>query len=215
MIFFAMKAIRNFICLHRAVGLHPTEKRGLGNISSLINYLRILVKSRQIPRRRMYLLVSQQGTRHHNAYSRNKGTIKPAVRTRDIRKSATKRPATSQKRLVNNVYAGKDGKIYRHGLDGWQQNNKGKWQSAKPVQRVPRAKPVTRPTPSRPVTRPVRQTSPTRHRNLNRHYKSRQRGNYRTTRHRSYSRSRSYGGGRSRGGMSRGGRGGGGRGGRR
>ena len=158
----------------------------------------------------------QPVTRPYNAYKHNKGTIKKAAGTRDIRK-----PATSQKRLANNVYAGKDGKIYRHGLEGWQQNNKGKWQSTKPVQRVPKAKPVTRPKPNRPVTRPVKRNSyneqlrAAQKRELQRHYHSRQRGTSRTTRHRNYSRSRSYGGGRPRMMMRGGGSFGGGRGGGR
>ena len=171
-------------------------------------------KTRPLPRRADGRYTGKQPVvRLHNAYKNNKGTMKIASKNRDIRKNVSKRPATSHRRVANNVYAGKDGKIYRHGLDGWQQRDRGKWQSTNPVKRHPKVnKPVIKPRPSRPVTRP-RPT--TRHRNLNRHYHSRQRGNHRSTRHRSYSRSRSFSSGRSRGGMSRGGRGGGGRGGRR
>jgi hypothetical protein len=137
--------------------------------------------------------------RTNNAYSRNKGTIKKSSLTRNTPTTVAKRPTASQRPVANNVYAGKDGKIYRHGLDGWQQNNKGKWQGTKPTTRP--TKPTTRPT--KPAARPA--SKPSRS-NLNKHYNSRQRSN---TRQSSYNRSRSSsrsssrsrsGGGRSRGG---------------
>lgn len=160
--------------------------------------------------------------RNYNAYKYNKGTLKTASRQYDTRRTtATVKANVYQKSHANNVYVGNDGKIYRHGLDGWQNQNKGHWQTVKPTQRItqPLEKVSPRPTPqTRPVQRPTTptwQTRPTHsyHNDLNVHYNSRQRGNYRTSEHFNYSRSHSYSGGRSYGGMSRGG--GGGRGGRR
>jgi hypothetical protein len=160
-----------------------------------------------------------------NAYARNKAAVKTAILKRGMsRESAVKaaavaRASAAKRARPNNVYVGKDGKVYRHSLNGWQKRNNGKWGSVRPSRPAtkpatrPTTRPVTRPTrpttrpvtrPTRPVTRPTRPvTRPTRPstrpstrpytRDLNRYYKSRQRGNYRSSRYRSSRRSYSRG----------------------
>jgi hypothetical protein len=156
----------------------------------------------------------QNITKKYNAYKNNKGAIATAAVAAALTSKLAKRSVSSRRRdTANNVYAGKDGKIYKYGLDGWQRQNKGKWQNinkqkladlkkrsgsgsvTRPVKRPttrPTTRPVTRPTTrpkTRPTTRPVkRPTTRPSTRDLNRHYKARQRSNYR---YKSYSRARS------------------------
>jgi hypothetical protein len=179
--------------------------------------------------------IKQRIANNHNAYKNNRGVIAKAAVAGTVasaikkRSAVAKRSAAARRSVSNNIYAGKDGRIYKYGLDGWKQQNKGKWQGVdrktpgrsniRPVKPKVRpakpVRPVKRPTATRPRTRPST-------RDLNRHYKARQRSNYRYKSYnrsrssrsysrsrssRSYSRSRSSG--RSRGGFSRGGRGGG------
>ena len=113
---------------------------------------------------------------------------------------SNRRNSFSTKRLPNNVYVGKNGKIYKNGLDGWQQRKNGKWQSnrikrpsyAKKAQLANRKqlkRPSVKPAKKRmPAYRPKKQNH---NRDLRRSYHSRQRGNYRHARRRNYSRSRS------------------------
>lgn len=143
-----------------------------------------------------------------NAYKYNKGVISTSQRV-DRKSISQWQSGKKPQKLSNNVYVGRDGKIYKHGLDGWQQREKGKWHASKPSQK--KTQPFKRPaehTAKRPRLPEKRDASPRySHHDLNRHYNSRQRGNYRSHQRSSYSRSSrsSY----HQGGMSRGSRGGG------
>jgi hypothetical protein len=126
-------------------------------------------------RKRVQTAVSAAGAAGaYNIYKRNKNTVRTSEKARHIRNraagTATKgklktRPASRP----NNVYVGKDGKIYRKGINGWQQRDNKKWQSIKspagrpaatrPVNARPSPRPVTRPSVTRPSTRPVTRPS--------------------------------------------------------
>jgi hypothetical protein len=140
-----------------------------------------------------------------NAYARNKAAIKTNVLERGqhakkLAKTQTRMRIAKKRasRLPNNVFVGKDGKIYRHSLNGWQKMNRGKWSgAAKPTTR-PTKHQLTRPVKTRPLKRPT--TRPTRPikrpsthdkkviRDLKRHYKSRKHGSYRSKKYHSYRR---------------------------
>ena len=143
----------------------------------------------------------------HNAYKRNKGTLRTNNRVAGIgkRKPATRSKASRKRagsRSSNNVYVGKNGKIYRHGLNGWQQRKNGKWGGKKSAGTAKKTKPARAKSggkmiPTRPVARKANPRSRTsnvsaaQRRNLHKSYKSRQRGHSRSTRRHNYSRSRS------------------------
>lgn len=131
----------------------------------------------------------------HNAYRRNKGTIRTTNKAIGIRKNTPKRlKVASAKRATNNVYVGKDGKIYRHGLNGWQKRDNGKWSGAQTAKRAlanknRRTKPTIRTSTKRNSNRSA--ISAVQRKNLYNSYKARQRGNARVRRRSNYSRSRS------------------------
>ena len=160
-----------------------------------------------------------------NLYRGNKNIVRSAVAASAIRKNMIAKrpgakPVTPVKRPAarpvtnpvnrpsvrpidkpNNIYVGKDGSVYKHGLNGWQKYSGGKWSSVAPGTRPsikptnkPTTRPATRPStrPStRPAYKPSNHISPSTKKYLQKHYSSRQRGNYRTNRSRHYSRSRS------------------------
>jgi len=82
----------------------------------------------------------------------------------------------------NNVYAGKNGEVYRKTKEGWQQRDKDTWRNsggtAKPVDKRRAAQPVM--PNARPMTRqaPARQAPPRQE--LNREFQARQRGEARS-----------------------------------
>jgi hypothetical protein len=76
----------------------------------------------------------------------------------------------------NNVYAGRNGEVYRKTKDGWQQRDKDTWRNSggasKPAGRNPAARPAT------PSARPVTREAPRQE--LNRELQARQRGEARS-----------------------------------
>ncbi len=92
----------------------------------------------------------------------------PKAPSRDASRPAIGRP--------NNVYAGRNGKVYRKTNEGWQQRDKDAWRSqgtARPVDRSPAAKPVM------PSARPMTRQAPPKQ-ELNRDFQARQRGEARS-----------------------------------
>ncbi|MHC4954804.1 MAG: hypothetical protein ACYTGZ_13040, partial [Planctomycetota bacterium] len=115
---------------------------------------------------------------------------------------ATARTAKAAGRK-NNVFVGRDGKVYKHTQQGWNVRSKSGWQ--KPGQ----AKPGTKPG-ARPKTQPKKTSRADVNQNLQRQHTNRTRGSYRSNQYRRSQPRRSYrSSGRSRGGG--GARGGGGR----
>jgi hypothetical protein len=155
----------------------------------------------------------------------------PAAGVKPVRPGAQPRPATRPQarpaKGPNNVFADRNGNVYRRDNKGnWQQRQGNQWakaQAARPASRPSRPAGVSRPTPRpvQPAARPSFNAS-----NLNRNFQARQRGQVRTQNFQRVQRSPAFrpsggGGGRPAGGFSRpsggggGFRGGGGRGGGR
>jgi hypothetical protein len=117
-------------------------------------------------RRRVQAAVAAGGTAGlYNIYKRNKNTISTAKKAHQLRRRAasTAKGGKFKTRPVkrpNNVYVGKDGKIYRHGINGWQQRDNKKWQSVKgPSGKPVIDRPVSRPVVGRPSKRPAARPS--------------------------------------------------------
>jgi hypothetical protein len=75
--------------------------------------------------------------------------------------SPTNRPEMRPSTKPNNVYSDRNGQVWRDSPNGWQQNNKGNWQTQKPGSYGPGGA-TTRPAPAypggttqRPTTRPA------------------------------------------------------------
>jgi hypothetical protein len=115
----------------------------------------------------------------NNIYARHPERVRDAPRPPQAN---TSRPSDRS----NNVYAGKNGEVYRRTKDGWQQRDRDAWRSpggsAKPATRAPVAQPVT------PNARPSVREAPAREaparqapkRELERDFSARQRGEARS-----------------------------------
>jgi len=69
-------------------------------------------------------------------------------------------PSAPRERLPNDIFAGRDGKVYRRDDVGWKVNQGGAWKPAPPeVSPPPAPRPVTKPPPTR---EPVRNWPPPR-----------------------------------------------------
>jgi hypothetical protein len=135
-----------------------------------------------------------------DAYQTREAGVKPTTdRVTQRAKQPTTRPATRE----NNVYAGKNGDVYRQTDQGWQKNTKDGWkptsgskQGSKPASK-PAARPASQPAskpaarPATPSTRPAKAPS----QDLQRQSQSRDRSAQRTQSRPAPSRS---GGGRRR-----------------
>ena len=88
--------------------------------------------------------------------------IAPAAMQRD----AGLRKADRVGKGSNNVYADRDGKVYRKTPQGWESRDQGKWQPSQPATRPAQpSTPSVRPSqpttqPSQPATRPVQPSTP-------------------------------------------------------
>jgi len=88
----------------------------------------------------------------------NRDRIAPTTMQRDAALKKADRVANSP----NNVYAGRDGKIYRQTPNGWESRDKGQWKPSTPSTRPSQpSTPSTRPSqPSTPSTRPSQPSTP-------------------------------------------------------
>lgn len=119
--------------------------------------------------------------------AREAAAARPGTAARPATREA--RPTTTQPRprIENNVFADRDGNIYRRGADGgWEKRTKQGW-TRTTTPGTP-ATGVTRPArPAQPITRPSRPGTPAAQpRSLDRAAQARSRGTYRTQRYSHY-----------------------------
>jgi len=102
-------------------------------------------------------------------------------RVRDVPRPPSRNASRPSDR-GNNVYAGKNGEVYRKTKDGWQQRDKDAWRgaggAAKPADRSPAARPAM--PNARPITRPAPVPQAPPRQELNRDFQARQRGEARS-----------------------------------
>jgi hypothetical protein len=139
-------------------------------------------------------LIGQKLSRRRNLYRSNPTVARNLINRKNKLSTATrnnlKRSAISKNRssLRNNIYVGEDGKIYKHGINGWQAYSKNSWKKVARQNYKRKARSLDRNRISPPINRikprPVSQirSRPAVRSQLRRSYESRQRGSYRVQR---------------------------------
>ena len=111
-------------------------------------------------RRDLHVVAAPKDRAPMNLYHRpaNLPRVDRSVKPAPMRPVGT--PSAPRERLPNDIFAGRDGKVYRRDDVGWKVNQGGAWKPAPPeVNPPPAPRPVTKPPPTR---EPVRNWPPPR-----------------------------------------------------